>query len=83
MLLETIFCRMHVEEETEGDDDATTLVDWVVSCVRSERMRDLISHDSKAMKESRSFERTTMVEESIEVRIPLLVETDNYLQLHG
>lgn len=100
MLLEIIFCRRHVEEETQADD-AIMLVDWVVSCVRAERLRDIISHDSEAMKEYGRFERITMVglwcicpnpalrpsmkevalmlEGSIEVRIPPLVETDAYL----
>lgn len=69
--------------------------------MRAERLRDIISHDSEAMKEYGRFERITMVglwcicpnpalrpsmkevalmlEGSIEVRIPPLVETDAYL----
>lgn len=69
-------------------------MDWVVSCVRSERLRDIISHDSErlwitmvglwcifpnpALRPSMK-EVVLILEGSIEVRIPPnLVETDAY-----
>lgn len=96
VLLETIFCRRHVVKEMEASD-ATFLVDWVVSCLRAERLRDVISQDSEAVNDYERFKRMAMVglwclspdpvrrpsmkdvermlEGSIEVRIPPLLES--------
>ncbi|KAG6582293.1 G-type lectin S-receptor-like serine/threonine-protein kinase LECRK2, partial [Cucurbita argyrosperma subsp. sororia] len=96
VLLETIFCRRHVVKEIEASD-ATFLVDWVVSCLRAERLRDVISQDSEAVNDYERFKRMAMVglwclssdpvrrpsmkdvermlEGSIEVRIPPLLES--------
>ncbi|XP_038878055.1 G-type lectin S-receptor-like serine/threonine-protein kinase LECRK2 [Benincasa hispida] len=60
MLLEIIFCRRHYEEETQGND-GIILVDWVVSSVRAERLRDIIRHDCEAMNDYEKFKRMTMV----------------------
>lgn len=60
MLLEIIFCRRHVDEDIQNNDEVI-LVDWIVSCAKGERLRGIISHDSEAMDDYERFERMTMV----------------------
>ncbi|KAF8401702.1 hypothetical protein HHK36_012648 [Tetracentron sinense] len=57
MLLEIICCRRHIElnrieEDTEEDD--MILTDWVLSCVRLEKLETVVSHDMEVLSDFKS-----------------------------
>ncbi|KAJ9182099.1 hypothetical protein P3X46_006128 [Hevea brasiliensis] len=63
MLLETIFCRRHLElhqvdEAREGDD--MILTDWVLCSVRTNNLKAIVSHDPDVLQDFNRFERMVM-----------------------
>ncbi|KAK4266350.1 hypothetical protein QN277_027290 [Acacia crassicarpa] len=64
MLLETIFCRRHIELhqiEDGGEGDDVILVDWVVYLVKEGNLRVMVDHDIEILNYFNRFERMTMV----------------------
>ncbi|KAI9115041.1 hypothetical protein K1719_014054 [Acacia pycnantha] len=64
MLLETIFCRRHIELhqiEDGGEGEDVILIDWVVYLVKEGNLRVMGDHDIEIWNDFNRFERMTLV----------------------
>ncbi|XP_028773981.1 G-type lectin S-receptor-like serine/threonine-protein kinase LECRK3 [Neltuma alba] len=64
MLLETIFCRRHIElhpSQDEGEGEDMILIDWVLYSAKEGNLRVMVDHDVEALNDFNRFERMTMV----------------------
>ncbi|XP_050225137.2 G-type lectin S-receptor-like serine/threonine-protein kinase LECRK4 [Mercurialis annua] len=62
MLLEIIFCKRHLElHQVDEEGDEMVLVDWVVCCIRADKLAAIVSHDHELLEDFTRFERMVMV----------------------
>ncbi|XP_010277462.1 PREDICTED: G-type lectin S-receptor-like serine/threonine-protein kinase LECRK1 [Nelumbo nucifera] len=65
VLLETICCRRHMElnriEEVIQEGEELILTDWVLSCMRSEKLEMIVKQDAEVLSDFKRFERMAMV----------------------
>ncbi|XP_075086234.1 G-type lectin S-receptor-like serine/threonine-protein kinase LECRK3 [Nicotiana tabacum] len=64
LLLEIIFCQRHMDlnpVDEANEESELILVDWVLHCVRTEKLKAVVSHDEEIVDDFRNFERKTMV----------------------
>ncbi|KAF7837282.1 G-type lectin S-receptor-like serine/threonine-protein kinase LECRK4 [Senna tora] len=66
MLLETIFCRRHIEiyrieDENGREGEDMILIDWVMYLAKEGNLREMVSHDVDVLEDFQRFERMAMV----------------------